>query len=97
MLKVKNFITTRNRDRDVLGKEKGVLGEEKGALGNENDNYFGTKFGCYKIKYFETEGVYKRFNYIGNTINLNVEYHLSNKKGQTQCRRLPHEWGLGKG
>jgi len=19
------------------------------------------------------------------------------KKGQTQCRRLPHEWGLGKG
>jgi len=20
-----------------------------------------------------------------------------NEKGQTQCRRLPHEWGLGKG
>jgi hypothetical protein len=34
-----------------LGKEKGVLGEEKGALGSENDNYFGTKFECYKVKY----------------------------------------------
>ena len=22
---------------------------------------------------------------------------LISKKGQTQCRRLPHEWGLGKG
>jgi len=38
MLKVKNFITTRNRDRDVLGKEKGVLGEEKG--GSESAKYF---------------------------------------------------------
>ena len=52
MFKVKNFITTRNRDRDVLGKEKGVLGEEKGALGSESVKYFRTKFEFYNVFYF---------------------------------------------
>jgi hypothetical protein len=35
------------------------LAEEKGALENKNDNYFGIKFECYKIKYFEmyAEGI----------------------------------------
>ena len=52
MFKVKDFITTRNRDRDVLGKEKGVLGEEKGALGSESVKYFRTKFEFYNVFYF---------------------------------------------
>jgi len=48
----------RNRDKDVLGKEeKNILEEEEYALGSENDNYFRTRFKCYKVKYFETVGV----------------------------------------
>jgi hypothetical protein len=47
----------KERDIDVLGKEKGTLREEKGALGSEKVKYFGTKFESYKVKCFGTEGI----------------------------------------
>jgi hypothetical protein len=35
------------------------------------------------------------FRNIGEKIGRTTEKKLH--KGQTQCQRLPHEWGLGKG
>jgi len=39
--------------------------------------------------------VYKNARSVSDPTNKNN--HNNNKKGQTQCRRHPHEWGLGKG
>jgi hypothetical protein len=47
------------RDRYVLGKEKVVLGEK--CIGKQEGQVFGTKFECYNINYFGTEGVYDFF------------------------------------
>jgi hypothetical protein len=43
-----------------LEKEKGALKEQKCTLKIKNNNYFGTKFKYYKIKYLETDGVADR-------------------------------------
>ena len=40
-----------------MGKEKCVSGKEKGAKEREKVKYFGTKFECYEVIYFGTEGV----------------------------------------
>jgi len=46
----------RNRDRDVLGKEKRFVGGREMCIW-KCVKYFGTKFESYKVKYFGTEGV----------------------------------------
>ena len=39
-------------------------------------------------------GIPSSFESMLSLTTLDVSYN--NLKGQTQCRRLPHEWGLGK-
>jgi hypothetical protein len=49
------------RNRESIGKgKKGALKEQKCTLKIKNNNYFGTKFKYYKIKYLETDGVADR-------------------------------------
>jgi hypothetical protein len=58
-------------------KEKVYWGEEKGTLRSKNDNYVGTKFECYKVKYFGTEGVgylHYYFNWFSCFWNSKLDY-----------------------